>query len=383
MNVAFFLTPKRDVVWIPARATMRQALERMEYHRYAAVPVLDEDGHYVYTLTEGDLLWMLKHNGEMSFNDTEHVFIRDVPRTGRSLVPVHIDAHMEDLFTLAMGQNFVPVVDDKEVFIGIVRRSTIIDYSRARLSAEASGGAASSGQDWLCVLDSKGVVSGVEGGAPRSWIGMRLEDCAGVPPKVKDAARKMIRAGSSPFDPVRRRRVTADSEREPSFTLVAMEAIFLTPTPCDLHALVRRALDPLVRQAIEHHVTVAIHSEPLPEAIVDEDKIAWAIATLVGNALRHVRRGTSDMPGGNVRVALGSTGRQGMTSVTVEDDGPGIGAEVQPWLLERNPETGKSYGLALRLVHEIVTAHGGGMVVKSNTDPARRGTAITIWLPNS
>jgi CBS-domain-containing membrane protein len=41
---------------------------------------------------------------------------------------VSIDANMEDLVSLAKTQNFVPVVDDMNRFIGIVRRSDIIDY---------------------------------------------------------------------------------------------------------------------------------------------------------------------------------------------------------------------------------------------------------------
>lgn len=135
MNVAFFLTPKKDVVWIQARSSMRQALERMEFHRYTAVPVLDEQGRFAGVLTEGDLLWMFKHNTSMTFHDTEHVSINEVPRTGRPIRPVHVDAQMEDLFALAAEQNFVPVVDDEDTFIGIVRRSSIIEYlvSRKRM----------------------------------------------------------------------------------------------------------------------------------------------------------------------------------------------------------------------------------------------------------
>jgi predicted transcriptional regulator len=35
---------------------------------------------------------------------------------------------MEDLMSLVAIQNFVPVVDDNEVFIGIIRRMDIIQY---------------------------------------------------------------------------------------------------------------------------------------------------------------------------------------------------------------------------------------------------------------
>ena len=62
MNIAFFLLPKSEVITTTPQATLRQTLERMEYHRYTAVPILSDDGHYVGTVTEGDLLWFLKNS---------------------------------------------------------------------------------------------------------------------------------------------------------------------------------------------------------------------------------------------------------------------------------------------------------------------------------
>lgn len=50
--------------------------------------------------------------------------------------PVSIDARMEDLINLAKVQNFVPVVDDMNRFIGIVRRSLIIEYCERFVSKE-------------------------------------------------------------------------------------------------------------------------------------------------------------------------------------------------------------------------------------------------------
>lgn len=127
MNVAYFLTPKSDVVWLPVNSTMRQALERMERHRYSAVPLLDEEGKYVATLTEGDLLWKIKATPGLSFEGTEKVRLVEVPRRIDNKA-VHIDAQIETLVTLAIDQNFVPVVDSREVFIGIVRRKAILEH---------------------------------------------------------------------------------------------------------------------------------------------------------------------------------------------------------------------------------------------------------------
>lgn len=127
MNIAFFLLPKQEVVCVTDNATFRQILERMEHHRYTAVPVISESGKYQATVTEGDLLWFLKNRPELTFDQLHRVSLSEVPlRT--NIRAVRIDADMVDLITLAKNQNFVPVVDDMNHFIGIVRRSDIIDY---------------------------------------------------------------------------------------------------------------------------------------------------------------------------------------------------------------------------------------------------------------
>ncbi|MCU6711017.1 CBS domain-containing protein [Paenibacillus sp. J5C_2022] len=133
MNIAFFLLPKGEVVCLPHDATLRQALERMEYHRYTAVPIINHEGEYVGTITEGDLLWFMKSRPDLTFEGTNKVRIGDVPLRLNNRT-VNIDANMDDLISLAKVQNFVPVVDDRNHFIGIVRRSEIIDYCQKGLS---------------------------------------------------------------------------------------------------------------------------------------------------------------------------------------------------------------------------------------------------------
>ncbi|BBI36779.1 CBS domain-containing protein [Cohnella abietis] len=127
MNVAFFLLPKQEVMIVSEDATLRQTLERMERYRYTAVPVISETGEYKSTVTEGDILWYLKSHPELNFDQLHRVSLCDVPLRMNNLA-VRIDANMEDLISLAKTQNFVPVVDDMNRFIGIVRRSDIIDY---------------------------------------------------------------------------------------------------------------------------------------------------------------------------------------------------------------------------------------------------------------
>lgn len=127
MNIAFFLIPKEDVVYLEQHATMRQAMEKMDYHRYTAIPIIDHKGKYVATLTEGDLLRKMKNNPQITFEDTDKIQLNEVS-IRRKHKPVSINANMEDLVSLAIEQNFIPIVDDKKVFIGIIRRREIIDY---------------------------------------------------------------------------------------------------------------------------------------------------------------------------------------------------------------------------------------------------------------
>jgi CBS domain-containing protein len=132
MNVAFFLTPKSAVIWLPTNGTMRYAIERMESSGYAALPLLDAHGRYVGTITEGDLLRKLAHTEGMSFADTSQVRLDEVP-VRRVIHAVGIDAEVEELFNRAVEQNFVPVVDSREAFIGIVRRREILEYCAGAL----------------------------------------------------------------------------------------------------------------------------------------------------------------------------------------------------------------------------------------------------------
>ncbi|MCM0648261.1 CBS domain-containing protein [Clostridium swellfunianum] len=127
MNIAFFLTPKSEVVYENINSSMRQVLERMEYHRYTAVPIIDDKGRYVGTITEGDLLWKLKNTPELNIKDTSSVKVSNIERRTNNK-PVSINADMESLLNLAINQNFVPVTDDEGIFIGIIKRSDIINY---------------------------------------------------------------------------------------------------------------------------------------------------------------------------------------------------------------------------------------------------------------
>ena len=99
----------------------------MEHHGYTAIPLIDKNGKYVGTLTEGDLLWKLKNTEDLNFKNTESVKVKNIQRR-ISHKSVSITSNIEGLISLAINQNFVPVTDDNGIFIGIIKRSDIINY---------------------------------------------------------------------------------------------------------------------------------------------------------------------------------------------------------------------------------------------------------------
>jgi len=124
--VPFFLTPKAEVISLASNATVRQALEKMAAHTFTAVPLVDKDGMYVGTLTEGDLLRLL---GKNMIGDVKQIYklrLNEISlRTENQ--PAGIGAGLREILELLKTQNFLPVVDDEGTFIGIVRRREIID----------------------------------------------------------------------------------------------------------------------------------------------------------------------------------------------------------------------------------------------------------------
>ncbi len=125
MNVINFLTPKSQVAWVYADVTVRQGLEKLRARGYTAIPVLDRDGLYIGTVSEGDFLWHMLDSEDNSLRAAEQLPLRAVMREGFN-PPVSVRVSMEELLERAMNQSFVPVVDDRGAFMGIVTRQTIL-----------------------------------------------------------------------------------------------------------------------------------------------------------------------------------------------------------------------------------------------------------------
>lgn len=126
MNVLRFLTPKIEVEYVNIDSTVRQGLEKMRYHGYAAIPVINDEGLYMGTVTEGDFLWALYNDNNPDLKKLEKTQLKSIIR--HDYQPVQASASMDEILTRAYYQNFVPVVDDRGVFIGIIKRKEIIKH---------------------------------------------------------------------------------------------------------------------------------------------------------------------------------------------------------------------------------------------------------------
>lgn len=134
-NILFFLTPKAMCAYVRDDYTLRQALEKMEAAGFAALPILNRRGEYCGTLTEGDLLWGLKNMCCMDMRQAESKKIMEIARR-KDNVPIKVTTSMHELVERSSTQNFVPVIDDKNAFIGIVTRRAIIQYCIGMLFPE-------------------------------------------------------------------------------------------------------------------------------------------------------------------------------------------------------------------------------------------------------
>lgn len=125
MNIVMLLTPKKQVTILEDTMTIGEAIQIMNVARYTSVPLLDKNGIYIGTLTEGDLLMSLlsvgtrKEWGKMKLKDVKRLRDNDA---------VRIDAPINHVFEMAINQNFIPIVDDRDMFIGIVTRKDLINY---------------------------------------------------------------------------------------------------------------------------------------------------------------------------------------------------------------------------------------------------------------
>lgn len=127
MNILSLLTPKEQTTFLNSKVTIRQVLEKFDYYKFTVVPLLDEEGHYIATVSEGDILRFIKNNCNFDLKMAEEQLVVNLDLY-RPYNALHINCTIKDVILLAMDQNFIPMIDDRGVFIGIIKRKDIIKY---------------------------------------------------------------------------------------------------------------------------------------------------------------------------------------------------------------------------------------------------------------
>lgn len=137
MTLFDFFTPKSDTYFLTDNLSVRQALEKFDYHKFTVVPLLTQEGEYLTTVSEGDILRYIKNCSQFDIRQAEDVKVADIEKYR----PYKACSYMTDLqsiLQIAMDQNFVPIVDDANHFIGIVTRKEILSELNKQLFEKQS-----------------------------------------------------------------------------------------------------------------------------------------------------------------------------------------------------------------------------------------------------
>ena len=143
--------------------------------------------------------------------------------------------------------------------------------------------------------------------------------------------------------------------------------------PIDLSQVALEAVAEIGAQADDHELTVATDPVVVRGA---RDDLHRVVVNLLENALRYTPVGS--------HVTLSITERGGRARIEVEDDGPGIPADLRERIFERfvrgDDDCAKqgSFGLGLSIVHAVAEAHGGAVRIE---DPDGGGTRFVVELP--
>lgn len=146
--------------------------------------------------------------------------------------------------------------------------------------------------------------------------------------------------------------------------------------PVQLHAVVENALDLARHRADPERFRVLSEVTPVTAILGKASELQQVLVNLVLNSLEAMEESGK---GSFVRCRTGE--EDGFSFVTVEDDGPGIPAEILNRIFDpffTTKPVGRNTGLGLSVSHEIVTGHGGSLSVESEVG---QGTRFWVRLP--
>ena len=127
MNVFEIITPKELTFYLYVDTNIKEALDIFEIHKYSVLPIIDGEGSYITTISEGDILRYIKNVCEFDYYKAKETKVIDIEKY-RPYESLSQLGSFDDILDLIQSQNFIPIVDDRKKYIGIIRRKEILQY---------------------------------------------------------------------------------------------------------------------------------------------------------------------------------------------------------------------------------------------------------------
>ena len=97
MNIFKFLTPKNQTQYLQYDATIRQALEKFDYYKFTVVPLIDEEGKFISTLSEGDILRYIKNDCDFNIEEAESKTIDNIEKIISNELNIQCTIHLDPI----------------------------------------------------------------------------------------------------------------------------------------------------------------------------------------------------------------------------------------------------------------------------------------------
>ena len=179
--------------------------------------------------------------------------------------------------------------------------------------------------DAQIVIGPDGTVLAATGTLPSGLVDLRLEDCDVLSNEVRETGKALLDELAASRGRVASRIIAIDGTGR-SLQLIAIDAIPVRRATTDIRDLLTSKLGVMSFQARDAGVTLNIAvDDDVPILVrLDSEKIAWAVTTLVGNALRYIQSAPGHFAGKTIDVRASYEPATSEMSIEVRDDGPGI-----------------------------------------------------------
>ncbi|MGG5358421.1 MULTISPECIES: cyclic-di-AMP-binding protein CbpB [unclassified Enterococcus] len=123
-NQETFLVPAENVANVMHQHPLSHGLLVLSKVGYTKIPVLDKQDHFVGLVGLSGIVNKMMDLNEISMEPLEGLTVADVMET--EVPTINESWELEDVLHLLVDASFLPVVDDNQVFKGIITRKELL-----------------------------------------------------------------------------------------------------------------------------------------------------------------------------------------------------------------------------------------------------------------